>query len=241
MESTLRLLACLILLLPALTATAAPSLPEHFIATFSVMSHGAKLGQTHWTLVRDGENRYRFESVTRASGLLSLFLSGERRESSLWQYRGNRLQPLGYRYHRSGRQGRSVNVRFDWEQGVAYNTSEGHTWKVEVESGTLDKLLYLLALMLDVRAGKTELTYTIADGGHPKSYHASVLGRETLSTRLGSLETLKVSSQPARGAPHTLLWLAPSLHYLPVQVEYRDQGENTLMTLESTEGLMADE
>jgi hypothetical protein len=241
MESPLRPLACLILLLFALTATAAPSLPEHFVATFSVRSHGTKLGQTRWTLVRDSENLYRFESVTRASGLLSLFLSGERRESSQWHYRGDRLQPLGYRYHRSGRQGRSVKVRFDWEQGVAYNTTEGHTWKVEVKSGTLDKLLYLLALMLDVRAGKTELTYTVADGGHPKPYHASVLGRETLSTRLGTLETLKVSSQPAGDAPRTLLWLAPSLQYLPVQVEHRGQGQATLMTLESTEGLIVDQ
>ena len=50
-----------------------------------------------------------------------------------------------------------------------------------------------------------------------------------------------MSSQPAGDAPRTLLWLAPSLQYLPVQVEHRGQGQATLMTLESTEGLIVDQ
>ena len=104
-------------------------------------------------------------------------------------------------------------------------------------SGSLAGSAALLALMVDVRAGKTNLAYTVADGGHLKTYRATVLGREEISTYLGTLQTVKVGSGLASGTRQTTLWLAPSLQYLPVQVERQDEGEVTRMTLLSTEGL----
>ena len=233
----MHLLTWVVTLLATLTVSASPALPERFTATFAVENQGAIIGRTRWSLARDGEEQFRFESVTRANRLLSLFIRSERRESSVWQFHEDSLRPLRYRYRRSGHKARTVQVHFDWDEGVAYNTSKGITWKLPVEKGTLDKLLYLLALMLDVRAGKTELSYTVADGGYLKTYRATVLGREAVSTYLGDLMTVKVGSRPGGGAQETCIWLAPSLHYLPVQVEHKNNGELTRLSLVSTEGL----
>lgn len=52
--------------------------------------------------------------------------------------------------------------------------------------------------------------------------------------------TIKVQRHTAKGNRVTTLWCAPSLQYLPVQVESRDGDEVTSMLLVSTEGLLTE-
>ena len=232
-----RLILLVLSLLMSVAIAAEPALPENFELTFVVMSDDTRLGETRWTLSKDQHNYYRFETVTRATGLVSLVMGGERRERSTWQYYEQGLRPLSYRYQRSGAGGRQVDIEFDWEHGVARNTAQGTTWKMKLEPGTLDKLLYMLALMQDLRSGKEQFSYRIADGGRLKTYGAEVLGREVLSTRLGALETIKVKPQSTPTGRETILWYAPNLHYLPVQVQHRDKNDVLVMRIESLEGL----
>ncbi len=232
-----RLILLVLSLLMSVAIAAEPALPENFELTFVVMSDDTRLGETRWTLSKDQHNYYRFETVTRATGLVSLVMGGERRERSTWQYYEQGLRPLSYRYQRSGAGGRQVDIEFDWEHGVARNTAQGTTWKMKLEPGTLDKLLYMLALMHDLRSGKEEFSYRIADGGRLKTYGAQVLGREVLSTRLGALETVKVRPQSSHPGRETILWCAPDLHYLPVQVQHREKDDVTVMRIESLEGV----
>ena len=138
-------------------------------------------------------------------------------------------------YERTGGKPRRVSIRFDWTKGVAYNTSRGETWTLEVKPGTLDKLLYFLALMRDLADGSNNLEYTFTDGGKVKTYHLEVLGHETLDTPLGSLDTVKVRHES--NERETTLWCAPALHYLPVRVEHLEKGQVVSMQISSVDGL----
>ncbi len=227
-----------ILALGAMLANAAEvGLPERFAVTFAVMNKDTRLGETRWTLAPEGDNQYVFETVSRATGLVKWFMKGKRRERTAFQYDANGLRPLAYRYKRSGVRGRQVDIVFDWEQGVAHNTARGTTWKLKLEPGTLDKLLYVLALMHDLGNGEKTLSYRIADGGKLKTYETEVLGREMLDTSLGRLETIIVKPRPPQPRRETTLWCAPALNNLPVQVEHREKGEVTVMRIESLEGI----
>ncbi|MFT6639255.1 MAG: hypothetical protein ACJAUZ_000244 [Flavobacteriaceae bacterium] len=51
-------------------------------------------------------------------------------------------------------------------------------------------------------------------------------GPETLKTRLGDIETVRVINRNATGGSReTTTWFAPSLDYLPVKIEHRKRGD----------------
>lgn len=217
------------------------ALPDAFRAEFTVTSNGTRIGRTVWTLEPQEDGRYLFRSVTRATGLLSLLFSGERTEESLWTLHDGRVRPLEYRYVRTGRKSRTVEVFFDWAAGQAVNRHGDDSWRLDVEPGTHDKLVYLLALMRDLARGASELRYTIADGGHLKEYRVQRQGRERIDTAAGAFDTVKVHRRDPKGKRHTTLWAAEGLDYLPVRVEQEERdGDVVAMTLDSLEGLGKD-
>lgn len=225
------------LLFGGLEASAA-ALPESFSAEFAVTSNGSSIGRTTWTLDAVGEDRFRFRSVTRATGLMSLLFSGKRTEQSLWTYHENRVRPLEYRYMRTGRKAREVKVIFDWAAGQAINRHDDDSWNLDISARTQDKLVYLLALMQDLARGTRDLVYPIADGGYLKEYVIERQGRERLTTPLGTFDTVRLYRQDPKGKRHTTLWAATELDYLPVKVRQDEQdGDVLAMTLKSLEGI----
>ena len=210
--------------------------PERFFALFHVLNNGSHVGEARWTLEPVDGGRFELRSVTEARGLWSLLLAGERVERSLWTWRDGRPAPLEYRYTWTGRKARDVKVVFDWEEGVVHNVHGEDRWTLEVEPGTQDKFLYLLELMHDLARGAADLRYTIADGGKLKEYAAVRLGRESLETPLGPLETVKLRRSDPRGKRTTTLWMAPKLGYFPVRVEHAEKdGDVATMTIERLE------
>lgn len=227
----------ILLLLMGLAATAA-ALPESFAAEFTVTRNGSSIGRTTWTLDAVGEGRFRFRSVTRATGFMSLLFSGKRTEQSLWTYHEDRVRPLEYRYVSTGRRARDVKVTFDWAAGQAINRHDDDSWRLDITASTQDKLVYLLALMQDLARGARDLVYPIADGGHLKEYAIERQGRERLTTPVGTFDTVRLYRQDPKGKRHTTLWAAAALDYLPVKVRHQEKGGDALaMTLESLEGL----
>ena len=234
------LLAGLALLVPALgTATpAAPRLPDHFTATYDVQAAGQTIGETRWTLATAPEGRYRLESMTRAVGLFSLLLSGDRREASLWVYDPTRRpRPLRYTFEKGGGKPQTASIDFDWAARTATSAYRGKTVTLPLTAGTLDALVYVLALMQDLQSGRPDLTYTLAERGKVKTYVLSREGTETVRTGLGPVEALKLTRVDEEGR-RTTLWCAPTLGFLPVQMEHQESGGGGLtLRLRSSEGL----
>ena len=229
----------LLLMFACAFASAAPMRFDRFVANFVLKAFGTTVGRSEWRLLPLENNRFLWESRSRSAGAGALFHDvtvTERSESELF---GPSFRPIAYHYDRyAGTTGRKVQVIFDWRDGVALNTAKGHTWRMPVQAGTLDKLNYLLALMGDLAAGKRSMQYTIADGGRVKRYDMRVLGTETLETALGTLETLKIRRLRHAAYGEATLWCAPALGYLPVKLEHRDRdGRLVSMYIVSIEGM----
>ncbi|MBT8419791.1 MAG: DUF3108 domain-containing protein [Gammaproteobacteria bacterium] len=206
----------------------AAAFPERFSATYTVTAGNMTIGQAEWSLVPTGNGHYQYDAVTFPKGALSLFYKSHRTEHSEWRYKGERIQPLIYRYNRGGKKDRKIEVVFDWEQGLVKNTAKGKTWQMPVPPNTLDKNVYVLALMHDLDRGRRNFEYPIADGGKLKNYRFSFVGEESLDTTLGGVKTVLIKRIRKTVARETTFWCAPKFSYLPVKVVHLEKDGTTI-------------
>lgn len=209
---------------------------EPFIARYALTTQGAKIGETDWSVKPAAAEGFVYESRTVATGIFGLVNRAVIVERSEWRIRDGRLQPLSYAYSRSGGdKERNVAVNFDWQNDQVENTAEGHSWRMPLPEGTLDKLSYVLVLMAELAGDRTEFSYRIADGGRLKTYQLRVEGEERIDTALGPMDTVVVRRLRNSEDRETLLWCARSLGFLPVMIEHRERDGTVLWRIESFE------
>lgn len=195
--------------------------PEEFTVWYRA-SKGFFSGETIVSLKADKNNRYVYESITKATGLMSL-LAGEIHEKSVWEYANGKIRPLRYSYNRSTSKKRNAELTFDWNKKIVTNSIDSKPWKMAIKPDTLDKFVYQLVLMNDLQQGeKKEFNYSIADGGKLKEYKISIMGEEKIETNLGEFNTIKVVR--VRGKRTTTMWCAKKLGYLPVRIHQKKKG-----------------
>ena len=222
-------------------ACGAAAAPQAFTAQYTVNKGGIPIGEMTRTLNPQTGGRYHYESITTASGLLSLLVKDKFIEHSLWDYHDGAIRALEYRYEKSGGKSlKKVHLIFDWDQRQVKNVLDGETRAMPVPKGLTDILLYQLVLMTDLQNGKKPLEYPIADKHKFKTYRFDIAGEEMLDTPLGKLKTVKVQRVPGPDKKTTLIWCAPGLDYLPVRIEQNEQDDGEFsMVLTAATGLPA--
>ncbi|NNM53026.1 MAG: DUF3108 domain-containing protein, partial [Pseudomonadales bacterium] len=128
---------------------------------------------------------------------------------------------------------RQTDLIFNWSQNqLQTQTERDGVQNFSLLPGTLDKLSLEIQMRLDLQKPNPELSYPLADADGIKTYRYMVTGKETLDTALGKLDTLKVERpQDPSSARSTIFWVAPSLDYLPVQVEQIEHGTVFLLRI----------
>jgi hypothetical protein len=199
-------------------AFAVDSTPSPEFSSQYVLHKGPmELGETTRRLYLSENGSYVFYSESKPVGIARLFTKSNITEVSEWIYVQGQLRPLNYTYDRRGDSNlRQVKINFDWQKLTATSTVDS-PWQISVHPGTLDKLLYHLALVHDLQQGRQELTYSVADSGTIKSYLFTVVGEETVTTELGTHKTIKLERNG--GSHETIVWCAPQLGYIPVKLE----------------------
>lgn len=227
--------ALLMLLLASPVLSAAESLMNReFIATYDVYRSGLKVAKMERRVVRQADGSLQLSSDTRVTGLASLFRDDQIVETSIWKFDTGRIIPQYYEYRHTGsKKQRNVTIEFDWENHQITNSVNGSSWKMPAQEGMLDKLVYQYSIMLDLKAGKSDLSYRVADGGLEKVYEFRQVGEEIVETPLGKLQTVKHSRHFAEGDRQSVFWSAPELDYLPVKLENTDDGEKTVVLINS--------
>lgn len=217
-------------------ATVNGPLPE-FAAVYTLSKGNIKIGESTRRLTINDSGTNVFESITHPAGLGRLFASGNVTERSEWVYYEGKPRPVAYTYiDTSRKQERNVQLTFDWDKSRVTNTINGDPWKMELFPGTQDKLIYQLRLMLELASANSKLDYSIADGGKLKEYKLEILGPESIKTKLGKFEAIRV--QRVSGERVTTFWCVKDLNYLPVRIEQR-KGKKSPITasLTSVQGL----
>ena len=227
----------------ALAAPAEPRLtrspPPVFEAEYSLHRSGIKVAKMRQRIAPLGDSRFEYSSEIKTIGMVSLFRKDHIVENSVWTFQDNELRPERYRYRRSGgKKNRVVAMRFDRQARMITDTESGETWPMPADSTALDKLLYKLALMLDLEAGASEVAYTIADGAKIKQYAFEKIGAERIRVPLGEFDAVKMIRYKDQGRRSVIFWCAEDLRFLPVKVESigKDRSKTTAL-IQSLRGI----
>lgn len=214
---SLALLICLIPFTPVnATLTIAP-----FKVNYIINRNGMDLVDMRRSLIKTGPDTYQFLSTSKATSNISWLIRDRIKEQSLFTLQ-QPLRPLSYQYEqKGGRKTQQTELLFDWSNKTVIDTLKNKAKPVSIPTGTSDKLLYQLQIMVDLAAGKRELNYTIAEKGRVHHYQFKHIGNETLKLSIGVYDTIIL--QRDTGKRSTTIWCAPALDYLPVRIEHKEK------------------
>jgi Protein of unknown function (DUF3108) len=204
---------------------AAVTLPESADLEYVVFygEGGFRAGRaTHsWRL--DGD-RYTIRSAVEASGIVSLFYSGQMIHYSEGRLTAQGLRPDRYSLQR-GTADRTETLAFDWDKLSAVQHYQGVNLQIGMVPGTQDQVSFLHQLPF-VLAGESPFSLVIATPRKTEFYEVQVVGMETVRTDAGDIPALHVRRAAREDASSMDVWLARDLYYLPIKLKLRDNKGN---------------
>lgn len=225
--------ACVIGLMAFSFSVQAGLLDSGFDAKFNVYVSGIYAGVSSRHLVRH-DDVIEYRSRTVADGLASLFFSDIVSEVSQARYEGRNIVSLSYRYQQTGGKDKvDESVTFDWDRKKLSISSNNKSYPIQPHS--YDVLSFQLALMQILPSSAKKFVFHVADHHDLHTYDASVMGKESITTEYGELETLRVDAINRENGNRFTFWCAPKLDYLPVRVEFEraDTGMGSMTELKS--------
>lgn len=229
----------LAILWPAQHSLAEERLPTGYTTHYVMKRNSLPFGNMRRSLHAKGDNLYVYEMEWQTAGILSWLVDHHIFKRSTWTYRDSIIKPLRYRYERDGEKVRFFDMKFDWQNNTVTNEVADNRWQMTVPENTYDKLLYQLAIMLDLKKGQTELVYDVVDEDEKmKKYEFRILGEETIETPLGKFKAVRIRRE--RNDSTTDIWCAASLDYIPVRITRFDEGDRYDLIIRKIDGLTAD-
>ena len=218
--------------LPGALALALGALPAQagvlspYKAVYELSRGKMMLGDTTFTLARDGNTCYRLHGVAEPMGLAAL-LAGKTEEESRFCEVDGRLRAQSYkRTQQNGDKDDSYSLRFDWGNRMV-TTNGGASRELPpdgLDRGLMEISLRRLLKQAGGEAPREPFVFLLVEDDEITPYSLQVTGREPVSTPVGRFDTLKVERLNP-GKREMRLWLAPELDYLPVKVERQKKGD----------------
>lgn len=198
-----------------------------YTATYSVITHGIRAGESEFKLQQIGPRRWRFSSESHTTGLVSLFRDDAISESSVFTV-GNtgQFDAREYHYSHTGDDERTQNILFDWKKCLAHSTYRGDKATIKIPRDASDPFLAQLKLSQRVAKGMTEGAFTVINRNKLDVYHLRVTGKAAVVVPAGGYKTIRVERSEPGSSRKTIFWLAPKLNYVPVKVEQLKDGDS---------------
>jgi len=206
------------------TAHAQPAEFAPFEVVYEVGNNHINAGSAVLLLDNQGDE-WVYSLKTKPTGVFKLTGKGKIQEISVFTVSNTSerlvLEPLRYSYRQDNESRRSVDAWFDLDK-------KQFTYKRRDEENTesmpeplLDRLSVTLSVMDALQKdGFEQAELKVFDNGRVKTMLFTNEGAETVKTRMGNLETIRVRSNAVGGGTrHTTTWFAPELGYVPVKIE----------------------
>ena len=181
-------------------------------------------------LLEQKDELWHYSLTTKPRGVFKLAGKGNISEVSTFKVvtenDSTELQPQTYRFRQDKERRRAVDATFNWQDRTIEHTYRGNDVTESFTDPILDRLTVTLLIMNALRHDFQTTQLPIFDTGRIKAVEFVQSGPETLKTRLGTIETVRVVNRNATGGSReTTTWFAPSLDYLPVKIEHRKRGD----------------
>jgi len=190
-----------------------------FEASYSWSWHGATVALSTLKLEHGEGDSWIYSSTTRPSGIGYLYPMRPVLRSSL-RITDQGVRPLSFKAEGGGAD-HNADVSFDWDAGRASGVYEGTVVDLPLTPGLQDDLSVQIAMMVELLHARTPEHLSVIDRNSARDYRYRREGAETISTRLGQIDTVIYSSQHPGSPRVTRFWCAPSRGYLPMRVEQK--------------------
>lgn len=144
-------------------------------------------------------------------------------EESIVDMKGCTTQPLRYVSKRGNFfRKREKTVDFDWKQQTARFNDEGTKGQFKLEPETVDPMSVYLRIACQVTSELGTLTFPETDDNHIEQREYRLLGKETLDTASGKIETVRIERVHKNKKRQTYIWLMASNPVVVVRVRQTD-------------------
>jgi hypothetical protein len=206
-----------------LASAAEPLTP--FEATYSWAWHGATVAVSTLKLEQRPDGTWLYSSHSEPRGLGFLYPMRPTLES-VFRIGNDGIQPLHYRaVDGTAANGRGADVTFDWDAFHASGTYEDVKVDLPLKPGVQDDLSVQIALIYALRQGHAPSSLSMIDKNSVRDYSYRQEGPATITTPLGSIETVIYASHHEGSPRTTRFWCAPSKGYIPLRVEQKRLDE----------------
>ncbi|MGH8496733.1 MAG: DUF3108 domain-containing protein [Gammaproteobacteria bacterium] len=172
---------------------------------------------------RDGALVY--HSELEPMGFVSMFKRGMIAETSRFEYGGGTVRPIEYDLVDTISEGHDAHYKFDWSEDEVTGNYRGQPVEATLEGHAVDRLLLQIAIMSDLAHGRDVDSYTIFDRAKAKRYTIEIGENGSAETPAGEFSVVEVTYTDEDGDKSIVLECAPELHYLPVRIRQREDGE----------------
>lgn len=202
------------------------------------MTLGYELTYGRWTgqgelVWRPNGNHYEARLEGRVAGLRIITLASQGGLDATG------LAPVRYTDQRRGRGEQAAN----FQRKAGKITFSGHPEEFPLLQGSQDRLSWMLQLAAiaqadpkRVAAGSRVVLHVVGARGDSDIWAFQIVGPEEVSTPDGAVKTVKLLREPRK--PHDTrveVWLAPSLHYLPVRAKQTTENSSWDLKLQSSQ------
>lgn len=210
------------------------NIPEPFTATYAVTFRGISGGNLMMQWSHDPQSgHYIFETRANPSTLARLFVSSDAFERSTFESSADGIRPISWEANdgKSGPKG-DGRLEFNWSARKITGTFEGKPVELPLEPGTLDRTSIQLGVMMALMQGKEPGTVAMLNGDDIRTYTYTRTKTESITTRLGTFDTVVYESTRQGSNRVSRVWHAPALGYVPVRAEQVRKGKvETIMEL----------
>ena len=192
-----------------------------YTAVYEAKGSGMRASNQMTLLPPDASGRIEFRSVSSARGFSRVLKRDPIVEYTTFEEIDGIFRPVEYHYlfNNSGSK-RNAWVIFDRENLVAKSFYETQTVKLDIRPDHVDRLLEQLIFRTDIMAGRVADKYMTVERNTLREAVYEKLGSETVETKVGSFDTIKYRRQRIGSSRSVIIWYAPELEYLPVQMRH---------------------
>ena len=211
----------------------AESLRPHEVV-YRTSFKGLNAGDLRLTLTRDAaQDAWLYETHAAPSLLASLVVSPKSLEQSRFRVTAAGVEPHRYSLTDGSKEHTDdTELLYDWQHGRVSGRARGEAVALELAPGTQDAMSIRAAVIADLLAGREPHEYAMIDGRELKHYVYSRGSSTRLDTALGAVDTVIFTSDRKGSDGHGRswqYWYAPSLGWLPMRIEQREDGHTRLL------------
>lgn len=212
-----------------ITFLSAPALAlTPYTAVYEAKGSGLSASNQITLLPSDASGRIELRSVSKARGVSGLVKRDPIVEYTIFEEIDGKFHPVEYHYlfNNSGSK-RNSWIIFDRENLVAKSLYNTEIIELDIQPDHVDRLLEQLIFRTDIMAGRVADRYATVERNTLREAVYEKIGSETIRTKAGSYDTVRYRRRRIGSSRSVIIWFAPSLEYLPVQMRHFNEDKVT--------------